>query len=179
MFMWGMQLEAGAFATSYIPTVASTVTRAADAASMTGTNFSSWFNAGEGTFYTDAQTYFALINGTTTVYYAFLDTNNYIAEKIHTDQHMRVVYNGTTVVNFSGGTEAINTFHKVAGAYKTNDFALSLNGATVVTDTSGNVPTGLTTFNIGFSTGYLNGTIKKLAYYPIRLSNTNLQALTS
>jgi hypothetical protein len=177
LFMWGAQLEAGAFATSYIPTVASQVTRAADAASMTGTNFSSWYNQGEGTFYTDSQTYSA--SGTASVYYAFLDGNNYIAEKIHSDQHIRVVYGGTTVANISGGTEVSNTFYKVAGAYKTNDFALSLNGATVVTDTAGNVPTGLTTFNIGSSTTYLNGTIKKIAYYPLRLSNTNLVALTS
>ena len=44
-FVWGAQVELGAFATSYIPTVASQVTRAADAASMTGTNFSTWCNS--------------------------------------------------------------------------------------------------------------------------------------
>jgi len=49
--LWGTQVELGAFATSYIPTVASQVTRAADAASMTGTNFSSWYNQTEGTFF--------------------------------------------------------------------------------------------------------------------------------
>jgi hypothetical protein len=38
------QFEAGAFATSYIPTVASQVTRAADSASMIGNNFARWFN---------------------------------------------------------------------------------------------------------------------------------------
>jgi hypothetical protein len=48
IFIWGAQLEAGAFPTSYIPTVASQVTRAADSASMTGTNFSDWYRADEG-----------------------------------------------------------------------------------------------------------------------------------
>jgi hypothetical protein len=50
-YQWGAQLEAGAFPTSYIPTEATTVTRNADVATMTGTNFSDWFNASAGTFF--------------------------------------------------------------------------------------------------------------------------------
>jgi hypothetical protein len=48
IYIWGAQLEAGAFATPYIPTVASTVTRSADVAVMTGVNFSRWFNNAQG-----------------------------------------------------------------------------------------------------------------------------------
>jgi hypothetical protein len=57
IFIWGAQLEAGDFATSYIPTVASQVTRTADVVSMTGTNFSDWYNAGAGSWFiqTDAR----------------------------------------------------------------------------------------------------------------------------
>jgi hypothetical protein len=50
-YLWGAQLEQGSFPTSYIPTQASTRTRAADNASITGKNFSEWYNQDEGTYY--------------------------------------------------------------------------------------------------------------------------------
>jgi hypothetical protein len=55
--IWGAQVEATAFPTSFIATGVSQVTRAVDAASMTGTNFSSWYRAGEGTIYAEASSY--------------------------------------------------------------------------------------------------------------------------
>jgi hypothetical protein len=54
IYVWGVQLENASFPTSYIPTVAATVTRAADLASITGTNFSSWYRQDEGTLFSDA-----------------------------------------------------------------------------------------------------------------------------
>jgi hypothetical protein len=53
VLVWGAQLEEGDFPTSYIPTAGSTVTRSPDVASMTGTNFSSWYNQGEGSVFLD------------------------------------------------------------------------------------------------------------------------------
>ena len=51
VYFWGAQLEAGSFPSSYIPTTGSAVTRAADVASIEGTNFSSWFNPDASTVY--------------------------------------------------------------------------------------------------------------------------------
>ena len=47
-YIWGAQVEAGAFATSYIPTTTLAVLRNADDVTMSGTNFTSWYNASEG-----------------------------------------------------------------------------------------------------------------------------------
>ena len=53
IYIWGAQLEAGSFPTSYIKTTSSTVTRAAGSASMTGADFSDWYNVPAGTFILD------------------------------------------------------------------------------------------------------------------------------
>lgn len=70
-----------------------------------------------------------------------------------------------------------------ASAYAANDFAVSLNAGAVVTDTTGAVPAGVNRLYIGSDSNgvinFLNGTIKKIAYYPLRLTNAQLQALTS
>jgi len=189
-YVWGAQLEAGSFPTSYIPTVASQVTRSADSASMTGSNFSSWYRADEGTLYAEAQS--AAINSVTTgsVDSTFACINdstlsNNIAilrgDSGSALSRFSVITLGSVQVNIKQTALAANTFGKIAGCYKVNDFAMSFNGASASTDTSGTIPT-VTQMQIGGFTatsGCLNGTIKRIAYYPKRLSNSQLQAITS
>jgi hypothetical protein len=177
-FIWGAQVEAGAFATSYIPTVASQVTRAADAASMTGTNFSTWFNNSEGTFLFNATTASVANRG---LFYASSNTDNRIFSYGSGNALLfSANYNATAQFTISQNPNSLNNISAIA--YKANDFAATSNGASVGTDTSGNVPV-ITQIQIGYLTNSsdqnINGTIKKIAYYPLRLSNTNLVALTS
>jgi hypothetical protein len=49
MYCYGGQVEAGSFATSYIPTTTSSLARSADVCSITGANFTSFYNQSEGT----------------------------------------------------------------------------------------------------------------------------------
>lgn len=187
VYIWGLQTEQGAsFPTSYIPTVASQVTRSADSASMTGTNFSSWYKQGEGTlFVTDTMfntaskftTVAGLMGGTANNNRRILLFRNWAGAF---DQFE--MYNSGNQVSFSV-PRSVGIEHKVAVAYQTNNTALSFDGQTALTDTVCTIPvvdrlefgSNLAT---SFSTSYV-GTIKKLAYYPARLTDAQLQALTS
>jgi hypothetical protein len=178
IYVWGADLEAGSFATSYIPTVASTVTRNADVATMTGTNFSSWYNQSEGTFVADAD------NPAVGNLY-ILDANNSTAnEEIRlatsaTSGAYLVFQGGAVQANIVIGTVAANTPFKIAGAYAANNANAAFNGAVSTTDTSFVSPT-VNRLQIGASfTQYLNGHIRTIAYFNTRLPNAQLQTLTA
>lgn len=183
IFIWGAQLEAGAFPTSYIPTGVATATRNADVATMTGTNFSSWYNATEGTFYSESQ---ILYSTGGTIFPGALSANDstslnqIMAYYINTNRQNLYVRNSGTVVVDIGPTVTANIMFKFAGAYKENDFAATTNGSAVSTDTSGLLPSGINQLRIGAqaTAGTLNGHIRRIAYYPSRLTNEQLVALT-
>ena len=185
IYIWGAQLEAGAFATSYIPTVASQVTRSPDAASITGTNFSSWYRADEGTVYTEtvdgmpatssARGIWSIDDGTTS---NRLD----LRRQTSTDIQNFITVNGVTQANLSYGYTAVNgVSFKNATVYKFNDIAGTLNSGTIQADSSAQIPvvSGLRIGVLQASSVYLSGSIKKLAYYPKRLTNAELAGLTT
>jgi len=179
-----VQCEAGAFATSYIPTVASQVTRTADQCSIVAPNFAPWYNQSEGSFVFEGS--ILGDKGATTV--DFLQASDGVSNSISIDLGMFgvafpffAVSNTTGQANLGLGTLTLNSPFKMAGAYKTNDFAGVLNGGTVQTDTSGTVPTGIAQLGLGNRLGgvYMNGHIRSVRYYPTRLSNAQIQALTA
>jgi hypothetical protein len=181
---FGLQIETGAFATSYIPTTVATATRAADAATMTGTNFSSWYNQTEGTLYGT----FSLnaVTGKISVAASIDDAtlNNFIslARVSGLSGSARIVSGGITQSDVSLGAISSITNYKVASAYKLNDFAASINGGAAGVDNSGSVPV-VSQFVIGTASAdaniRINGHIRQLTYYPRRLTNNELRALTS
>jgi hypothetical protein len=178
LYLWGAQLEAGAFATSYIPTVASQVTRSADAASMTGANFSSWYNQAEGTVYsefrpigiTTANRLFSIDDGTSSIQSRALTSATWEINASTTP----------TVSIFDLYTSGV--LNKMALGMKFNDYGCVFNATPEVADTSAGVLVGANRLSIGChlaSAGQLNGHIKKLSYYPLRLPAAQLQALTA
>lgn len=168
-----------AFASSYIPTLASTVTRSADVASVN--TLSPWYSNTESTIFAEYDT----VGSTNNRVFIFDDTGtglyqNYVALSADTSQI-------SLAVNVSGSTQAqpaVNSAgsgtQKAAGGWKANDFGLSANGGSAATDTSGTIPT-LNKAYLGYYRDgtYLNGHLRRLAYYPRRLTNAELQALTA
>jgi hypothetical protein len=179
LYIWGAQLEAGAFATSYIPTEASALTRNADVATMTGTNFSDWFNASEGTFVQRSTTFSTAANSTA-VGVSDNSTANFMSVATRESQiRTGGVFQGTFATPGAPGLLA-NTFYQVALAYKTDDVYFATNGVAGTPDTTVTLPTvsqlrigGLTT------TGATANTIvSKILYYPMRLTNAEIVAFS-
>jgi hypothetical protein len=181
IFLWGAQLESGSFSTSYIPTSTATATRAADVAVMTGANFSNWYLQNEGTFYAEGS------SASTSRVLTAIDDGSM-------NNRYQLVLAASYTPNFaavSGGVVSADLYTaaltqgltaRLAGAYKVNDFALSALGSAVATDTSGALPVSASVLRFGAwqnGGGYLSGHIRRLAFFPRRLADAELQGVTA
>jgi hypothetical protein len=177
--LWGAQLELGSFPTSYIPTVASSVVRSADVCSITGSDFTGMYNQSEGTMLVNA---FTPANGDRTIFAADDNTAN---EMIRlrtegTNPFFKVSDGGVELVAIDSGTVVANTNFKLAGAYKLNDFASSINGGAAVTDTSGTIPTvDRIRIGTGQSGNTMCGCIASARYFKKRLTDAKLVTITT
>jgi hypothetical protein len=178
IYIWGAQFELGAFATSYIPTVASQVTRAADQPLITGTNFSSWFNVSQGTVYADGNTKSSSVACLLTVSAATFGLGNGFLLR----QQNTVIQFGGNNTNTNSASVTTNSNVRSAAFYQGVNATSAANGGNVGSITTFDFTgIGTTTLYIGFLVGgqIFNGTIKKIAYYPLAVTSAQLQALTS
>jgi len=175
----GVQLETGSFATSVIFTTSATVGRARDEASVN--TLSPWFNAAEGTLYAEAVS----IATAAAAVASIDDGTSANTINISPPNNTGAVFFSVVVANVSqltGGSRSGTTLPFKAGiAYKTNDTSWTINGTTPTDDLTVSLPT-VTKMNIG-SRGAASipysGWIRRITYYPRRLSNAELQAITS
>jgi hypothetical protein len=183
IFIWGAQLEAGAFPTSYIPTVAATATRNADVASMTGTNFSSWYNATEGTLFVDALVSPNIANFPSSFTISDGTDANRLSLYLFTNGFYGNIRSGGAPQGDPSRlvSPVVGAPYKAAMGVVVNNAILAANGSVGTADTSLLMPVGVNQARIGTNqagTAVSNTTIKRIAYYPVRLSNDQLQALT-
>ena len=191
IYIWGAQLEAGSFPTSYIPTTTSTVTRAADVASMTGTNFSSWFNRNDGTFLCNAQNLNAEPNPplilTATPFYQGaggykLGLSGFWSSvsQLSTDAWANGVGLGGSVINVSE-TQAASATIRHSFAYSPTECRACVKQTlgTVGGSQCFQAAQGLDRLLFQQYFGITSSRIKRLAFYPVRLPDAQLQALTA
>jgi hypothetical protein len=174
------QLELGSFATSFIPTAGSQVTRSADVATMTGTNFSDWYNATEGTFVAwGTQQSEDQAGGQRRGFANISDGSNTNRMGLSPVQ-FAVVTSGSSVVNQTFSGFVANQNYKIAGAYKLNNSQSASNATLSSNDTACTVPT-VTQLQFGtfrLADGLMCGYLQKFMYYPQRLTSAEVQAIS-
>ena len=189
MDVYGMQMEVGSFSTSHIPTAGSTVTRAADVTSIEGSNFSGWYNQGEGSIVFDSTPLSSTSTDSTNGSSVFI-SDNWVTNMIAVYNDTRSTAGGTSTVYVSGSPQFDSGLmgsgikrRAVALAYQVNNFAASAEGLTAVTDTSGALP-AVDRMKIGVYPPttpdyFANGHISRFTYYSERVSDESLEALTA
>jgi hypothetical protein len=182
------QLELGAFATSVIPTVnafALGVTREKDVASVN--TLSPWYNASAGTLYAEVGS--APVNNIVQSAWEFNDNLGGGAGRIVARRTAGgnlatfIVSGGVTQADIASvATAAASSTYKFASAWTAGDEGVSLNGATTVTGTPAAIPSTISKLFLGINYASLqpvNGYLRRVTYYPRRLSNAELQAITA
>jgi len=179
IYIYGAQIEQGSYATSYIPTQGGVVTRLAESCSQTPPD--GVIGQTEGTMFVDCKinaqgtyTGFSLSDGT---------TNNEVIIRFTTTDRIEYYLRSGGSQPFGGGTTAFDTDSRVriALAYKGGDSVIYVNGTEVSSSTNTTIPLNLSKvkFSRGNSTAVFSGKTNNFKVYNTRLSNSELQALTT
>ena len=186
ILVWGAQVELGSFATSYIPTTTASVIRSADVCSITGSDFSGFYNQPEGTLFADVTPQ------------TVAQASVVLAVNTASFQNAHLIYKIDSTINTAGrrwagqtsvgptaqtaivtSTDVAIARSRLSYAYKLNDFAFAYTGGIVGTDNLGTIPSP-TAMRIGSRDDGLsiNGHLAAIRYYKKRLSNARLQTIT-
>lgn len=179
IFLWGAQLEPGSFPTSYIPTTTTALTRSADVCSITGADFTSFYNQSEGTVFVSGA-----VSSNNSLPVPFQSSDGTNANRVRigmtnvANEAVRPFISAGSVGTYSSffGTSAINVNRKIATAYQNDDAISAFNGTLGLQDTTVTVPTVTNIATIGLT---YNGHIARIQYFRKRLPNAKLQSLTT
>lgn len=181
LYIWGAQLEAGAFATSYIPTTSAALTRNADVATMTGTNFSDWFSI-NGSMQTQA-----MIEGKNTSTHnccqSLVGSGIYIDFRFYDrfTNTSRISGTNSLLLQPSGSTQ-VNASQKLSfGMTDGVTSSAAFIGSTAVVDSSITAFGSATSLKLGSGQGgsdILNGWLQKFNFYPYQLTDRQIQAIS-
>jgi hypothetical protein len=183
LLIFGAQVEAGSYPTSYIPNFGTALGATRSAETCNNAGDVNTFNDSEGVLFAEIS---ALANdGTSRNVSIFQNGSNFIKFQYSPSS------NRVDFVAFSAGAVSCNITkvitnttdnNKFALKWKLNDFALWINGVEVGIDTGGNAPTGMDKIsftNEGGSGGNFYGNTKQIQYYDSALNDSDLETLTS
>jgi hypothetical protein len=177
-FIYGAQLEAGAAASSYIPTTTASVTRSAD--TCTRTTSTALIGQTEGTVFFEidykllGEDGYRLVLHDTGTSYA-----NLIYFRINTSSSFAYTLTTGSASQASGSRTLTVGRHKIALAYKANDIAFFVDGVLVSSDTTNTIPP---LNEITFGNGIYGATTNIINYFALwktRLSNAEILTLTT
>ena len=177
IYIFGAQIEALSYPTSYIATSGSTVTRAAETCNNSGN--SEVFNDSEGVLFlnlntsdTSAVPVFSLSDGTFSneIEFAYFGTNQW-------NVILRVGGANTSVI----GTVNGDAYSKFSVSYTSSNFKVFLNGFLIGSNTMASAFSGLNVLNFTLPNGInpFYGKTKEIGYYDTALTDAELETLTS
>ena len=177
IYVWGAQLEVGSYATSYIPTVASSATRIADDCTKSG--IGALIGGTSGTVFFDIKTNPVLSSANYKQFCYYFDSVN-AQSYLYLDGANKITTNSNWGSLFYNTALQPNTRYKVALVYALNDFALYLNGVSVATTLIG-TPKNNERISIGQLAGNENAefVFNQYTHFPTRLTNAQLATLTT
>lgn len=187
VYIWGFQVESGSYLSSYIPTSGTTVTRAAEVAQITGSNFSSWYNQSAGTIFVDcssvesydySQAPFVGLNGSGGLgdnvqewWMYYRESANTVEISAHTTLNASVISGGGF---FSGDRRS---GFKAAMAMSERKWAASAGGSIL---SGNNAQLSMPSANQLIVGGVRQSSrFRRVVYYPARLDNLAIQYITS
>ena len=176
IFIWGAQVETGSVATSYIPTTTASVTRNADDISRSA--ISGCIGQTEGTIYAEVDIR-ALSQAR--IFLNIVDSGDGFASRIRLGITSGNVLYGLVSAATKNANTATTGIYKMALAYDSSGFVIYVNGTSYGTNaqTTGGTKSVI---GIGFNPAaadYANDRIRSVALYTTRLTNAQLQALTT
>ena len=151
IFIWGGQMEAGEYATSYIKNVddINGVTRLKDECFNGGD--ADLFDITEGTFFVDANNFGTPLNDYSMITISDATGSNYIRFIYESSRIRTSVENGSLQQDYFINGVNDNERNKVAITFKKDEFKVYHNGVLKDTDTSGDIPTGLSKLNFSMT----------------------------
>lgn len=184
VYFWGAQAEAGAYATSYIPTLSAASTRGADVGRKIGLGVDDSIGQTEGTIFVDL-----VYNGSES------QTGNIFAFNEDTSGSVVIIRNSNGVVStavwdgsgkasITGGSMPIGQRTKIAYAYKSGSTALFVNGTQIGSDNTDTFSLPLLNeIHLNSSTAYFafkqDASFNQTLLFKTRLTNAELAALTT